>query len=231
MKRTRYNDLRNHDEDHEVFLLSLTCGDLPADSDEALERLRACRECRDDWEGMQPVVGDLAGWARERDEVGRDLAGDRAVAGSERVEPFLRARMAERRERSRRWVPLAAAAALAVGVGGWFASEMFQGEPTVGQTLLGEGELSVAVQYDPARKPTVVWAAAAPAGGRYELRWHTPDGGRALGLPPERPKEPRWSPSEAQAAALPDEYTVVVTVLDAQDTPLLEGSVAVSVER
>lgn len=230
MKRTRRDDLRIHDEGHDTFLLSLTCGDLAPDSDEALERLRACRECRDEWEGMQHMAGDLAAWARERDQVRSDLVEDRTAAGSDRVEPFLRARMAERRERSRRWVPLAAAAALAVGVGGWVASEMIQDEHPVGETLLGEGELSVAVQYDQARTPTLVWASAAPAGGLYELSWHTPDGGRELGLPPERSKEPRWSPSEAQAEALPGAYMVVVTVLDAQDTPLLEGSVTVSVE-
>lgn len=227
----RRYDLHTHDEDHETFLLMLTCGDARPDSAESIERLRACTVCRDDFEGMQRLAADLQTWALADRDLQSDLGDRRQVAGSDLVAPYLRARMAERRERTRRWVPLAAAAALAVGVGAWVASEALQGDPPVGETLLGEGELSVAVQFDQDRTPVVVWPAAAPAGGRYELSWQAVGGGRGLDLPPERTKEHRWSPSAEQAAALPGDYKVVVTVLDAQDTPLSEGSVRVSAER
>ena len=216
-----------HGSRHEELLLAIACGDVSRDEARVREWLERCPTCRKELALQDAIAGDLEGLAREQRAVRADLAAGRQVAGSDRVEPFLRAKLAEYGARQRPWVPLAAAAALMMTTGAAWLARPPHAPTGFDRTLLGEGDFSIEVVPLAHGRFTLTWTAEAPPRGRFEVSCRDRDGG-PLDLPSRRTSESRWTPTETEASALPAEFQVEVCVLDAQGQPIQVSSRRVS---
>ena len=219
---------QRHDRAHDELLRLAVCGDIPRDDPRLAERLATCQQCQKELADQDEVFGFLEDWGRAERRAKRELAAGRRAPGSDLVARFVHERVAERRgtARSHGWLPLAAAAALAVSAGTWIASESLAEDPRGSETLLGADQFQLEVTYG-ALGPIVTWDAALPPGGQYELRWLDSDG-RALELAPRRTIAPTWTPDPSEASALPPSFQLEVTVLGAQSEPLQQASLSLS---
>jgi hypothetical protein len=218
-----------HDASHEDLLQSVVCGDIPH-GDPRLAEAQACPTCQRELAEHEQLAELLDGWGAEQRRAQQAAAGGSPAHGSALVEPFIRQRLAESRPpaRSPVWVPLAAAAALAVTTtAAWVVTERQGSDQRGGDTLLGEGDLELRASRTPDGLPSVTWSAGLPQGGRYELRLFPTDGaGRELAV--LHTTEPRWTPSPTERAALPAAFELEVTVLDAQGVAVRQGSLELS---
>ena len=211
-----------HDETHDELLLAALCGDLAEDDPRLVARLGACSACREELAAQQALAASFEALGRDQRQVQRDLSAGRQVAGSDLVTPFLQGRVAERRARtpSQRWVPLAAAAALAFTAGGvWLASQAGNVGPRSSRILLGEDGSGLGVERLEDGRLRITWPAELPAGGYFELVWRKGDGG-LLSLPSRKVDEAQWIPSSDEAALLPPTFELVVVVHGTQGEPL-----------
>jgi hypothetical protein len=221
------NRTDRHDASHDHLLQAVLCGEIPRD-DPRLAEAQACPTCQREIAEHDELALLLGTWGAEQRLAEQAAIGGAPAPGSSLVEPFIRQRLAEHRPpvRSPAWIPLAAAAALAVtATGAWVASER-QGSDQRGGTLLGEGDLDLHTDWTPDGLPSVSWSAELPPGGRYELRCFGDGAGHELAV--LRTTEPRWTPTPSERAALPAAFELEVTVLDAQGVPVQQGSLRVS---
>ena len=228
-----------HDAAHEDLLLSVACGDLERDDARVTLQLDTCPQCRVEFDEQDALAEQLDAWGDLQRQVNRDRAAGRRVAGSDLAGPFFRARAAERlaehgaRTRTKRWAPVAAAAAvLVVTAGGsWMAAEALRPRPRSAPFLLSDGDFKIWSELPAEAAPgggassgswRLRWDAPLPRGGEFELRCVSSDGTQLLG--PILLDEPQWRPNSAQLDLLGDEFEVKIQVIGPADERLSAGS-------
>jgi len=217
-----------HSDEHEQVLERAAVGDIERDDPGLTSLLAECPECRDRMDGLVELEGLLGRAASEQRAILSGLDLEREVPGSDLVAPFVRAKVEEQR-RTIPWLPLAAAAALVATTGGvWIAAQMAEQAPRE-QVYLGSRAIHfTGADGDVVPFGTVRWQAdAMPRGGTYGIRILDARGTPIPGLDTRRLEQPEWTPSPEEEELLPDEFRLVVEVLDAFSEPSESGSVLV----
>ena len=184
--------MSQHTEQHDEILGRWVTGDLDSESREVLDMVEECSECRERFEGLRGVVGELDASAALQREVLATADGIDDPPGLDRVRGYFASKTTARVTHLPwpRYVWSAAALLLiAVALYSWFENGDSKGEILLGTTLAPVEPVGAVEQITELR-----WTDDEGLGAGYYVVEVVADGTR---ITSDRLTEPRWAPEGA----------------------------------